>query len=105
MHTFYNTQQFYHEEQIPNYLSEIAPLDDEITVYPNPTSAFLNIDIKTPSPDVVGVCLVDMMGKMVVQQAFVSKMPVHQLPQGVYILYLTDKYGRILGKKSVLIER
>lgn len=95
--------QYKFDPRVP--VQEVVPLDDDINVYPNPTSEVLNIDIKTPSPDVVSVCLVNMMGKMVVQKAFVSKMPVHQLPQGVYVLYLTDKYGRILGKKSVLIER
>lgn len=94
--------QYKFDPRVP--VPEIAPLDDDITVSPNPTSAFLNINLKTPSPDVVGLCLVDIMGRMVVQQTFAPTISVQQLPSGTYLLYLTDKYGRILGKKSVLIN-
>ncbi len=86
-------------------VQEVVPLDDQITVFPNPTPDILTIDLKTPSPDVVSVCLVDMTGKMIVQQAFMSKMTVQSLQQGAYLLYLTDKYGRILGRKTVVIQR
>ena len=94
--------QYKFDPRVP--VQEVVPLDDQITVFPNPTHDILTIDLKSPSRDVVSVCLVDMTGKMIVQQAFISKMTVQNLPQGAYVLYLTDKYGRILGRKTVVIQ-
>jgi hypothetical protein len=95
--------QYKFDPRVP--VQEVVSLDDQITVFPNPTRDILTIDLKIASPDVVSVCLVDMTGKMIVQQAFTSKMTIQSLPQGAYLLYLTDKYGRILGRKTVVIQR
>jgi hypothetical protein len=94
--------QYKFDPRVP--VQEVVSLDDQITVFPNPTHDILTIDLKNPSPDVVSICLVDMTGKMLVKQAFTSKITVQNLPQGAYLLYLADKYGRILGRKTVVIQ-
>ena len=86
-------------------VQEVVSLDDQITVFPNPATDFLSIDIKNYSSDIKNVCLVDMMGKIVVQQSFAPKISVCHLPYGFYVLYLTDVYGRILGRKSIFIDK
>ncbi|MBL7815299.1 MAG: T9SS type A sorting domain-containing protein [Saprospiraceae bacterium] len=95
--------QYKFDSRVP--VQEIAPLDDQITISPNPAHDILTIDLKIALPEVVSVCLVDMTGKMIVKQAFMPKMTVQSLSQGAYLLYLTDKYGRILGRKTVVIQR
>lgn len=82
----------------------IANADLNTTLYPNPATDVLHITFKEP----VGECvtsLYDMVGNLVFTQSFQQdldiEIPVHQFPNGVYLLSLKDG-DRILHKKIII---
>ena len=65
--------------------------DDEstlanITIYPNPSSDFINIK----SNMVLEVSVFDVTGKLIMSEYFTTKLDISQLEKGTYILNLSD---------------
>lgn len=67
-----------------------------ITIYPNPTSDFLNIEINKPE-EPGAITLTDITGRVVLQSTFTSRIDVSHLPKGMYLLSVytnTEKFVR-----------
>jgi hypothetical protein len=82
----------------------IANADLNTTLYPNPATDVLHISFNEPVEDCV-TTLYDMVGNLVFTQSFQQELdieiPVHQLPNGIYVLSLKDG-ERILHKKIII---
>lgn len=97
-----NAQGFY----IPWFATStgIANTDLNTTLYPNPATNVLHISFNEPVDNCV-TTLYDMVGNLVFTQSFQQELnieiPVHQLPNGIYLLSLKNG-DRILHKKIII---
>jgi photosystem II stability/assembly factor-like uncharacterized protein len=95
----------------PNGLSvaEIEMVD--LTLYPNPSSDFINIDISSLDANNVSLKLIDNAGKTVYSQDLSAmegqqkiQIDVHDLSEGMYILNLSKKDNIISSEKIQIIK-
>ena len=80
-------------------LLEHMPLNASITVTPNPTADYLNIELKAPAPDDFLLLLNDASGRLHTQELFpktdaiVRSLDLRGLPPGVYTLTVSSREG------------
>ncbi len=84
-----------------------ATTDMEISVYPNPATDVVNVNL----PGLVGktaeITLINTIGKVVLRQNFAEanateQIELNNLPNGVYLLQVTSE-GNLIGTKRVMI--
>ncbi len=73
---------------------------EEITVYPNPARDHLLF--KTNSTRIASLTVYDLLGRVVLENAFVSDLDIHQLPGGVYFVSLLDAKSRLLTTFKII---
>jgi subtilisin-like proprotein convertase family protein len=75
--------------------AELTPLQSEnyFNIYPNPSSGFINIALKSENQDDVKVSLIDMAGRLVLSKTYILDSPFFQdvfdygtISQGIYML-------------------
>lgn len=83
--------------------------DHAVSVYPNPSSSNVNIDVNWPESQAFTACIYDMTGKVVIkwseneQKAYHGSISVADLPAGTYFLKLAgDKH--IASQKITVIK-
>lgn len=86
--------------------TELNPLELEISVYPNPSSDFINIALD-PQEAIVFYRVFDNTGQMIVSDEIPayqnsSKIDVRNLPNSTYFLNLHDKNGNIISNFKIL---
>lgn len=62
----------------------------ELSVYPNPTSDFLQIDTKA---SFTSVAVYDLAGKCVIRMPYSSSIDIQAMPSGIYVLELVGETG------------
>lgn len=86
---------------------ELLP-DDKISIFPNPTSDWINIKMDLETPTDVSVILVDMSGKVIKWNTFRGVMQdnltfdVSDVNSGVYMLHFTSKIGQRVEKVVIM---
>lgn len=76
-----------------------------ISVYPNPATDIVNIDLRQAVTPIVSISLLNMLGQQVAGKAVENKieqLDISNLPEGTYLLLLTDEKGE--GHPSALIK-
>ncbi|MCQ2283445.1 MAG: C10 family peptidase [Bacteroidales bacterium] len=89
---------------------QIAGIDqhsalDEVSVYPNPATNFVNVAITTEEAQTIAANIVDITGKVVYAEELahnggeqIFTLPLNNLAKGVYVINLTSKYGKTIQK-------
>lgn len=75
--------------------------EEYVSVYPNPASNWLNINLSTGQKPTV-ITLVDMLGRVLLHQPFATQLDVSHLPAGSYVLVAETEKG--MFRKRVVIE-
>ncbi len=86
-------------DSIPSSIGEAETLD--FSVYPNPATAMVQLQ----GQGLVGVRLLEMSGRCLVAEritATMHTMHLNGIPQGLYLLEVTDHSGRVAVKKVVV---
>jgi len=89
----------------------IAPIIDEelldptLSVYPNPSSGIFNLQIETSRKEVLDIKIYNMLSVIILQRygifvngIYKTKVDITGLPEGVYIIALTNKSTKIVKK-------
>jgi len=83
----------------------IAYNNDEIAVYPNPTSGYITIS----SPVDGNVAITNMQGSLVMQSAIRHGGEKLSLPptlsSGIYVIKISDAENRVMGVRKLILER
>lgn len=85
-------------------INENSGLSD-ISIYPNPATNYLNIDLTSDNALNINACVYDMSGKMLQSTEFnhaggsqIFKLPVSNLASGIYFLHLNTPTGKTIHK-------
>lgn len=79
----------------------------DIKIFPNPTSEFLNVFIKTNEEEAINLKLVDVTGKIIYEQVVAPKTPQVQLilkhiPEGIYMLSVVNPGGYRINSFKII---
>jgi hypothetical protein len=89
------------------YYGQITNINEfdntEVKVYPNPATSFVNVDVTSEETQQFNVKMVDMMGKTVYVDQFISgsdpyTINVNNFAKGVYFLHLNSENGQMVQK-------
>jgi hypothetical protein len=83
-------------------IKELASLTSQLTVYPNPATAELNLQLPVAMKSVT---IMDIMGREVltsVTNSMTTKLDVSSLKQGIYFVNVIAKDGRSAVKRVVV---
>lgn len=108
-YNFYNTSGSWQQSSLPGSIMlrpvvgagyfigvEENPVEEQITVYPNPASTEIHI---SGMDNGQAITLYDMMGRRVLEKSFSTDLSVAGLRSGVYLLQITTSEGNIISKK------
>lgn len=87
------------------FISESKALDSQIEIYPNPTTDKLNIQFTSDRKEVIKAQIINNTGQVVkaVELNYNDKqISIGDLPSGVYLLNLKDKFSSTLQKRFVV---
>ncbi len=79
-------------------LSDRFTLREQIFIYPNPATHQFYID----APVAVNIRLTDLAGKLVKETVSAKVMTVSELPNGIYLLHISDKKGVLLKTEKLV---
>lgn len=74
---------------------------DSITIYPNPSNDFINIEVGQNESIIESISITDVLGKKVYQSKFHNKINILNLNQGVYFLTLTSNDNQKVVKRII----
>jgi hypothetical protein len=82
---------------------EILESSNQLKIYPNPANNYINI---LSVEDVVDIKVYSLQGKLMLQQQITNgeKLNVLDIPDGMYILYITDRKGNINTHKISVVH-
>ena len=86
------------------HITSINEFDNtEVKVYPNPATSFVNVEVTSEEAQQFNVKMVDMMGKTVYVDQFISgtdpyTINVNNFAKGVYFLHLNSENGQMVQK-------
>lgn len=90
---------------MPNLgFDEIAFLDNAFTIYPNPTSDFLNIKLRKDinENDIQGISIYDLKGSLVSKTSnFKSNIDIKNLSKGSYVVKI-EFLNYVVSKKIIV---
>lgn len=87
------TQGFQQANITVSIISELKNIGFEISVFPNPVSDELTLKLSDENIPGLQFLLCDMNGKLILQKSMnglITKIPVNQLPAGLYIIKVKD---------------
>ncbi len=92
------TQGFHQTQLTVTSIEESNPFSLDVNVFPNPTSQFLNIDVRGEHKPLT-VTLYDMHGKLIMQESLMkdqtnAKLDLSSLAMAYYILNVVDEKGK-----------
>ncbi|MGP8215667.1 MAG: T9SS type A sorting domain-containing protein [Bacteroidia bacterium] len=76
---------------------EIEPTNGNISIYPNPTTTFLNIN--TNGQKFNQISITDLMGRVLFNSIFTDHIDISSLSSGIYIITINDLSGNIERQK------
>ncbi len=96
-----NTPLFVLEGAFP--LATNSNTQTQISIYPNPTSDYINFKMGSTQADIKSVTVYDIAGKIVIPAAQTSdnKIDVRKLSTGTYIMLLTDSDNKSYSEKFI----
>ena len=115
IYTFYNTNGSWQPTEMRGTLM-IRPIIDGrtlhgveeiesdlsgISLYPNPVSNTLNINV-SDNVEIVQTCIFDLTGRKVYQGRFEKAIKVGNLTNGLYLLSLTTANGQVINQKFII---
>lgn len=74
---------------------------DAITIYPNPSNNFVNIQVGQNENKIKSIEITDILGKKVLQSKFENKVNISNLSQGVYFMTLISTENEKVTKKII----
>lgn len=88
--------------QLITSLKTIPKVEENISIYPNPSNGSLTIDFRTIQ--IKEIRLINLLGDIIFSQKLgkESKLDIHNLPQGYFFLHMTDPYNQTISKKIVV---
>jgi len=83
---------------VPSVLSDnTSDLDEMITIYPNPTSGLITLEVDNPINSII---IYDLLGKIIYSNKNgLKEYDISELANGIYILKIEDNEGNIYSKK------
>ncbi|MDP1800393.1 MAG: SBBP repeat-containing protein [Bacteroidota bacterium] len=76
----------------------------EITIYPNPTSGILNLELESNlSPDNLTIEIVSLLGQKIIERHFEKTLDLKTFKNGIYFLQLYDK-GKLIATEKIIKE-
>ncbi len=86
---------------------DLVIVKDIVRVYPNPSTAIINVQLQKASAEPLVVSLIDGSGKVILNNnlpanSTILKINVSRLPQGAYILRITNAPGNINGNYKII---
>ncbi len=86
---------------------DLATLKDIVRVYPNPSTAIINVQLEKASIAPLVVSLIDVSGKVLLNNSLpvnskIFKINVSRLRQGAYVLRITDAQGNMQGDYKII---
>ncbi|MFB9058249.1 chondroitinase family polysaccharide lyase [Mariniflexile ostreae] len=100
--TFYFSDLQFFVQSSPLEVENHVLMDEDVSIYPNPSSDFFNIKISNPHIKVHKVCLIDMYGKIIYNSFDTDTVRVNGAPKGLYLLRLETQTGNIIHKKIII---
>ena len=88
--------------------SNQSPANRTASVYPNPASTLLNVQVKLQLNEVANICLYNNLGEMVMCQvlkASLTTLPINNLASGIYYYRITDMNGALIKADKVMVVR
>jgi len=89
-------------------VSEMQASIGKMSVYPNPASDKVKVQIETLQPETVQITLYDMVGCTISKisssettQQFVHDIDVSNLAKGIYMLQITTSQGQIMRRIAI----
>lgn len=76
-------------------------LSARVRIFPNPSSGLINID----SPVPLSATLSDVTGRIILEKAFATQLDLSPYAEGVYLLNLQDKEGRLIRTEKIVRSR
>ncbi len=98
------TQGFHQSKLTVTTINEIPGLEMNITVYPNPASDYLNVEVKTDQQKEFQINLFDLNGKLIMQKDFSSgkeTLDMQNYHPAIYILKVSTNNKEIKTYKIV----
>jgi hypothetical protein len=98
------------ETQLGCISSSNEPLTENLKIYPNPASDWLNVGITSPTSQALYFTLIDVFGINVFHKEISAgeeavSFSVKQLPVGFYVWNLISERGQVLANGKVVISR
>lgn len=96
--------------QVQSFLCDTATAVEDllkengVAIYPNPTFDWLFVEIERPGP--VRAQIFDLQGRIVLEQEIITKgkMDTRVIPQGMYIVRISNEKDKLLQGKLILVE-
>jgi hypothetical protein len=90
-----------------NHRDNIVQTNHSILVYPNPTTAIINIQLNKASETPLVVSFMDVTGKLLLTNTIpansrLEKINVSRYTQGTYVLRITDATGTLQGEYKII---
>jgi len=88
-----------------NLVNGINIYKTNFSVYPNPVSNFVTIEISDINPDKLTLSVINVLGKKVKEviiKSHTSKIPVNDLEPGLYVFQLKNKSGVLKNMKVII---
>lgn len=77
----------------------------DLNIFPNPTTGFLNIEIKEGNLDQFSYSIFDAVGKMLGENQLTNQLDISHLQNGAYFIRIThDKTNEIINRKIILVK-
>ena len=77
----------------------------ELTIFPNPTTGFLNIEIEGGNINQFSYTLLDSVGKMLGENRLNNQLDISHLQNGIYFIKVrNDKTNEMINRKIILVK-
>ena len=77
----------------------------QLTIFPNPTSGFLNIEIEGGNFDLYSYSFFDSVGKMLGENRLTNQLDISHLQNGIYFIkVINDKTNEVINRKIILVK-
>jgi hypothetical protein len=96
---------------VPGFLDVLGldefeiPMKETFSVFPNPANATLSINNQKLENKAVQLIILDLSGKLVIEQAFEKTIDISGLEQGTYLYCVKDINGQISSTKFVKTDQ
>lgn len=99
------TQGFHQGELVITAIGDINMSDISVLLYPNPATNLINVDIKSDKPGIYKYELIDITGRIIINEQSYSKnfkINIEALKPALYYLRITDKNGKFMKSYKVV---